>query len=221
MDLRAVNRLAVLRRSVSSVKIECMPTTLTDDIVLLRPLEQADRDAVYAAVVESIAEISPWLPWCHPAYAPNETAAFIESTVQAWASQAHFTFGIFDAASGGYCGNIGLNRIERQNRYGNIGYWVRTSCTRRGFASRSVRLVARFAFETVGLTRVEIAARPENFASRRVAEKAGATLETIARNRIVMRGVPYPAVLYSMVPQDVGIVSAPPSSPDSPPPAAR
>jgi ribosomal-protein-serine acetyltransferase len=198
-----------------------MPTTLTDGVVLLRPLEHADRDAIYAAVMESIGEISPWLPWCHPAYAPGETAAFIESSVQAWANQAHFTFGIFDGAGGGYCGNIGLNHIVRQNRYGNVGYWVRTSCTRRGFASRAVRLVARFAFETVGLARVEIAARPENLASRRAAEKAGATLESIVRNRIVMHGVPYPAVLYSLVPQDLGILSAPPSSPDSQPQEAR
>jgi ribosomal-protein-serine acetyltransferase len=195
-----------------------MPVTLSDSVVTLRPLEPADRDAMYAAVMESIAEVSPWLPWCHPAYAPGETAAFIESTIQAWANQSQFTFGIFESADGVYSGSISLNHIVRQNRYGNIGYWVRTSRARRGLASRAVRLVARFAFETVGLTRVEIAAIPENLASRRVAEKAGATLETVIRNRIVMHGRPYPAALYSLVPQDL---SAPPSSPSSASPEAR
>lgn len=180
-----------------------MTLTLTDDVVLLRPLQREDRDEVYGAVMESVAEISPWLPWCHPAYSPGETAAFIESTIQAWASQVHFNFGIFDSADGAFCGTISLNHIVRQNLYGNIGYWVRTGRTKRGLASRAVRLVARYAFDVVGLKRVEIAAIPENLASRRVAEKAGATLETILRNRIVMHGRPYPAALYSLVPQDL------------------
>jgi ribosomal-protein-serine acetyltransferase len=203
--------IAVLRRFAASVKIDPMPTTLTDNVVLLRPLQPTDRDAMYAAVMESIAEVSPWLPWCHPAYASGETAAFIESSMQAWANQSHFTFGIFDAADGSCCGTISLNHIVRQNRYANIGYWVRTGRTRRGLASRAVRLVARFAFENVGLTRVEIAAIPENLASRRVAEKAGATLESVIRNRIVMHGRAYPAALYSLVPQDLASVSAQPS----------
>jgi RimJ/RimL family protein N-acetyltransferase len=90
-----------------------------------------------------------------------------------------------------------------QHRYANIGYWVRTSYTRRGFCTRSLRLAARFAFDTLGLTRVEIAAEPENGASRGVAEKAGATFEVIARNRIVMRGQALPAAVYSLVPEDL------------------
>ena len=183
-------------------------TSLTDGVLTLRPLERTDRDAIYAAIVESIAEVSPWLPWCHPGYAISETESFIESCITAWAQQAHFPFGIFDAASGRYLGGLGLNHIERQNRVGCIGYWVRTSATRRGIAPRAVRLAARFAFETVQLSRLEIFARPENTASRRVAEKAGAKFEAIARNRVVQHGQAYDAALYSLIPADL----APPAN---------
>jgi RimJ/RimL family protein N-acetyltransferase len=76
-----------------------------------------------------------------------------------------------------------------------------------------VRLAARFAFDTLGLHRVEIAAQPENFPSRRVAEKVGATFEGVLRNRIFKRGQPYPAALYSLIPEDLWepFVSAPQS----------
>jgi RimJ/RimL family protein N-acetyltransferase len=178
-------------------------TMLTDSVITLRPLEHADRDAMYAAVMESIAEISPWLPWCHPAYAPAETASFIESTIQWWTQRSQFVFGIFDAASGAYVGSIGVNQVNQQHRYANVGYWVRTSRTGRGVAPRALRLAARFAFETLGLYRVEIAVQPENIASRRVAEKAGATLDAVMRNRIFKRGRPYTAALYSLVPEDL------------------
>jgi RimJ/RimL family protein N-acetyltransferase len=178
-------------------------TVLTDGELLLRPPERGDRDALYGAVIESIEEISPWLPWCHRGYALTETESFIESCITAWAQQAHFPLAILDARDGTYLGGTGVNHIERMNRLGNVGYWVRSSALGRGIASRAVRLVARFAFDTLQLSRIEIVIRPENVASRRVAEKAGAKFETIARNRIVQLGRPYDAALYSLIPADL------------------
>jgi RimJ/RimL family protein N-acetyltransferase len=183
-------------------------TSLTDGVLTLRPLERGDRDPMYAAVVESIAEVSRWLPWCHAGYSIAETEGFIESCITAWAQQVHFPLAIFDANTGQYLGGIGVNHIDRQNRQGSVGYWVRTSATRRGIAPRAVRLVARFAFETLQLSRLEIFARPENLPSRRVAEKAGAKFEAIARNRVVQHGQAYDAALYSLIPADL---AAPPA----------
>ena len=180
-----------------------MRRLLTDDVLVIRPLEQTDRDAMFTAVRESIAEVSRWLPWCHPGYTLEESAMYIESTRKAWTEESSFNFGVFDAETGGHLGSISVNHIVRQNRLANLGYWVRSGATKRGIASRAVRLAAQFAFEDLGLTRIEIAAIPENLASRRVAEKAGAQLETIARNRIVMHGQAYPAALYSLLPSDL------------------
>jgi RimJ/RimL family protein N-acetyltransferase len=64
------------------------------------------------------------------------------------------------------------------------------------------------------MKRVEIAAHPDNVASRRVAEKAGATFEGVMRNRIYMRGRSYPAALYSLVPEDLGSFSPSVPSPE-------
>jgi RimJ/RimL family protein N-acetyltransferase len=180
-----------------------MRRALSDGVVLIRPLEQADRDGMFASVRESIAEVSAWLPWCHPAYMPEEATAYIESTRNGWAQESSFNFGVFDAQTGGHLGGVSVNHIVRQNRMANVGYWVRTGATGRGVAVRAVRLAAQFAFEDLGLTRIEIAAIPENVGSRRVAEKAGAKFEAVARNRIVMHGQAYPAALYSLVPADL------------------
>jgi RimJ/RimL family protein N-acetyltransferase len=61
----------------------------------------------------------------------------------------------------------------------NVGYWVRTSRTGQGIATAAVRLVARFGFEDLGLRRLELLIAVHNVASRRVAEKVGATLEGV------------------------------------------
>jgi RimJ/RimL family protein N-acetyltransferase len=91
-------------------------TALADGDLLLRPLERADRDALYDAVIESIPQVSPWLPWCHAGYVQSETDAFIESCITAWAQQAHFSLAIFEAPTGRYLGGTGINHIDRQNR---------------------------------------------------------------------------------------------------------
>lgn len=180
-----------------------MQDTLTDNVVLLRPLIMSDADALYASIRESITELCRWLPWAHRGYAPTDATEFIEFAQTHWAARSQFTFGIFGAATGSHAGVIGINHLNPQHLYANIGYWVRTERTKRGLCSRAVRLAAGYAFDVLGMTRIEIAADPDNLASRRAAEKAGATFETIARNRIVMDGEARPAAVYSLIPEDL------------------
>lgn len=62
-------------------------------------------------------------------------------------------------------------------RGAHIGYWIDRRFANRGFTTQSVELVTAYAFNELGLHRLEINLRPENGASRRVAEKAGYLLE--------------------------------------------
>ena len=71
----------------------------------------------------------------------------------------------------------------------------------RGFAVGAVKLTAAFAFETLGLMRIEIVAAADNAGSRRVAEKAGALFECLARNRLLIHGKPVTAAVYSLIPK--------------------
>jgi len=177
--------------------------SLSDGTVLLRPHQLEDCDAMYAAITESISEISPWLPWCHAGYSRDETAAFIKVAGAAWDDGSHYPFAILAATDGAFLGGIAINHIAKPNHLANVGYWVRTSRTRKGIASAAVRLVSRYAFDTLGLTRLEIACIPTNTASRHVAEKVGAKFEAVARNRLVMHGAAYAAALYSLLPEDM------------------
>lgn len=64
-------------------------------------------------------------------------------------------------------------------------------------------MVARFGFGTLGLARIEIVALPDNSASRRTAERAGARFETVARHRLWVRDEARDAAVYALVPGDV------------------
>lgn len=62
-------------------------------------------------------------------------------------------------------------------RGAHIGYWIDRRSANRGFTTQAVEALTAYGFNELGLHRVEINLRPENGASRRVAEKAGFILE--------------------------------------------
>jgi RimJ/RimL family protein N-acetyltransferase len=178
---------------------------LSDGRVTIRPYRAEDIGVMYEAVRESIAEVSPWLPWCHAGYTIEETTAFIMARDAAWKNDETYAFGVFDAVTRNYLGGVGLNFINRVHQCANLGYWVRSTQTGRGVASAAARLAARFALEHLGFQRVEILAAVGNHASQRVAEKAGATREGTLRQRLLVNGQPQDAVLYSLIAEDFNL----------------
>lgn len=180
-----------------------MTPRLQSESLLVRPPTQEDVHALYTAIRESIAPVSRWLPWCHPDYREEETQQYVSDSIEAWSNRSRFPFLIVDQRSGELLGGVGLNHIDPMNGCSSLGYWVRSSRAGQGIATAAARLVAQFAFTEAALTRLEIVAHPQNLSSRRVAEKLGAKLECVARNRIVLHGKPSDAILYSLIPSDI------------------
>jgi len=176
---------------------------LTDGVVLLRPYGSSDVERLYQAVRESITQMSPWMPWCHAGYSIEESRAWVESQAEAWKKGTQYDFVITDARDGFFLGGCGLNHIDHNNRIANLGYWVRTSRTKKGVASAAARLLAQFGLGKLKLNRIEIMAAVGNKASQRVAEKVGARREGILRNRIVVRDRVYDTVMFSLTPEDL------------------
>lgn len=176
---------------------------LTDGRITLRPCQPGDAEALYAAVRESINELSKWAPWCPPDYAMSNCSPWLETRALAWAEGKEFDFVILAAGDGALLGGCGLNDINRTHNFANLGYWVRSSRAGQGVATAAVRLLARFGFQRLGFTRIELVVAVGNQASQRVAEKAGATREGVERNRHVVRDKVYDAVMYSLIPGDM------------------
>ncbi|CAB5240255.1 unannotated protein [freshwater metagenome] len=62
-------------------------------------------------------------------------------------------------------------------RGAHIGYWIDQRYAGRGFTTQAVKLITAYGFSHLSLHRLEINLRPENEASRKVAQKAGYHLE--------------------------------------------
>jgi ribosomal-protein-serine acetyltransferase len=168
----------------------------------IRPYRITDIPFLYNAACESIEQVYPWLPWCHPGYTLDEARSWVYYAIDAWASAREYEFVIFHETQKAFAGGLGLNQINMVYRMSNLGYWVRSSKTGKGAASAATRLAAKFGFRRLGLKRIEIVVAVENMASQRVAEKAGAKREGILRNRVFMHERSYDAAMFSLIPTD-------------------
>jgi len=180
-----------------------MQSTFSSGGIGIRRYVGEDVDALYAASRESVRELSAWMPWCSEQYARSDSESFVKSREESWDAGEHYSFVIYDTASGQFLGGAGLNFINRVHRFANLGYWVRTTRTRRGVATVAARLAARFGVAELGFNRIEIVIAAGHVASQRVAKKVGAHCEGVLRKRLVLHEQIHDAVMFSLVAEDL------------------
>lgn len=180
--------------------------SLTDEIVTLRPFRFDDAVPLHQAVRESLLELKPWMSWAHDGYSLEEAESFIRITRARWEERTLFAFAISDAKTGDILGGCSLSHIHPVYHLCNVGYWVRTSRHGEGIAGRAARLAACYGFEHGGIIRAEVVVAEGNRRSIRVAEKIGAHYEGKLLNRMVVGTSIYDAHMYSLIPQDCGLV---------------
>ncbi|PXX71156.1 RimJ/RimL family protein N-acetyltransferase [Nocardia tenerifensis] len=99
-------------------------------------------------------------------------------------------------------GGCSLYDIDLEHRRAGVGYWLAAHARGRGAATRTVGLLAQWAFAGLGLARLELTCSPENIASQRVAERAGFVREGILRSHIRFGDERRDSVLFSLLPED-------------------
>ncbi len=169
---------------------------LRDGDLLLREPTLDDVETVAASVVASMPELQPWMPWADAGYTPEDSRKWIAGEL----GDAH-RFILLDA-DGNHLGNCGLNQLNTHNRTANLGYWLHSDHTGRGYATRATRLLARYGTRDAGLMRIEVVMSVANEPSRKVAERAGAHYEGRLRNCMMLDGESHDAHLWSFIPGD-------------------
>jgi len=177
---------------------------LADKAVALRRFHPRDTDALQAAVRESLGDLIPWMSWARADYGRGDVDEYLRAVQSAWDAGTYYAFAVIDARDGSMLGAASLSHIHPVYRFCNLGYWVRTTRRGQGLAARAARLAAQFAFEQVGLIRVEVVIAAGNAASLRVAEKSGARREGVLRERLLVREQIHDAVMFSFVRADFG-----------------
>lgn len=181
------------------------PVTLKSERLVLRPLGAADAGAVHRACQDP--DIARWTTVPSP-YEWRHAESFVtEVSPDGWRDETLFNFGSYLRDTGDLVSSIGLVRLSglHTERIAEIGYWTAKEHRARGYTVEGVTAVARWAFASLGVQRLEWLAEVGNAGSRAVAEKAGFTVEGTLRSRIIHRGTRRDAWIGALLPSDVGM----------------
>jgi RimJ/RimL family protein N-acetyltransferase len=144
---------------------------LSDGVVSLRGFQPRDVPAVVQACQDP--EIPRWTLVPSP-YGVDDAHAHLRDMDAGRAAGARLGLAIVDAADAArLLGSIALNPIDRRLGAANVGYWLAAPARGRGHATRALRLLAAWAFDALGLERLELRVQEGNQASQAVAARAG------------------------------------------------
>jgi RimJ/RimL family protein N-acetyltransferase len=153
------------------------PEAFESERLLIRAPLSGDGAEVHAAVVESLNELRPWMPWALGEPSAADTEASVREARADFLARRDMRLHLYRREDGAFVGSSGLHRIHWEVPVFEIGYWIRTSQTRLGYATEAARRIADFAFEDLGAERVEIWCDARNEPSAAVATRAGFAFE--------------------------------------------
>jgi RimJ/RimL family protein N-acetyltransferase len=151
---------------------------LTDGVVTLRPVQDGDlEDLVQLYRLPEVLETS---------FGDTSRDALMRKcrrAESAWIAGERADMIIADAATGAFAGDIGFFYFMPGLQEGMIGYSLMPEFRGRGFATRSVELIARWAFDSVRVARLIAGTAPGNEGSQRVLQRAGFVREAYMKDR--------------------------------------
>ncbi|MEP6985214.1 MAG: GNAT family protein [Chloroflexota bacterium] len=150
--------------------------------LLLCAPKLGDGKMINEAIVESHAELKPWLTWADPLPSPELSEETNRLSVTHYIQRKVMRMNVIQKSDGLFVGVTSLHHIDWSVPAFEIGYWVRTSLAGKGYAKESVQGITDFAFSTLKAERIEIRCDTRNDRSAAVAQRACYTLEGHSRH---------------------------------------
>jgi RimJ/RimL family protein N-acetyltransferase len=167
---------------------------LEDSVVTLRPWRNSDAPAITKMFQDP--EALRWTRAPSP-YRERDAFEWLASLPTQLRRGDALPLAVTSATDGKLLASIDL-RIRGEGR-GEFGYVVAAWARRKGVATRALGLYSRWAFEKLGLMRLELLVQPDNEASLALGVKAGYTREGLLRSHSVIRGERKDMVVMSLL----------------------
>ncbi len=171
----------------------------TSRLILRPPVEEDWRDVYDGASDLAVSRMMSVIPY---PYQPSDAQEFIGRVIQHWDAtpQTDYTFFLESKDSGKVIGSSGLHGVDRFNGTAKTGSWIRQDHWRRGYILEAKVPILDFAFDTLGLRRIETSAFMHNAASQAMSAKLGFVREgvSIAATRSRATGEVHDEVFYGL-----------------------
>ena len=160
----------------ASTRTMPVPERLTTRRLLLRPWRATDAAQVQPVLEANVMHLGPWIPPRVAAPVPQEELARrLAGFGEDFAAGREWRYGLFAPDESAVYGEAGLypRTAARRVQFADadrveMGYWLRSDVTGRGFATESGRALLEVAAAIPGMTCIEIRCDTRNPASAAV-----------------------------------------------------
>ncbi|MCB2299250.1 GNAT family N-acetyltransferase [Clostridium tagluense] len=121
-----------------------------------------------------------WLPWVSSTKGVDDIVPFIKVAQKQYVSGEGFKEILM--FQGNYAGFTGYYNVDLNIKSASIGYWLGEPYQNKGIMARALKVFIDYAFNKMGLNKMEILIAEENFKSRALPEKYGFKEEGIIRD---------------------------------------
>jgi len=158
---------------------EIMIIEVFDD-VLLKQIELSDAKPIFNTINSQRAYLGKWLPFVSLTQKVEDTEGFIKAMLNAPIDKSEFVFVIHYQNE--FAGLIGFKDTDRVNGKTEIGYWLSEPFQHKGIVTQSVKELCKFAFDELGINRIQIKCATGNNPSKKIPQKLGFKLEGVERD---------------------------------------
>ena len=173
---------------------------LSDGVVTLRPWRRDEDGVRYDAFTDPLMVANSW-PWSEPP-TPERIARAFDVHERDRLAGRELNLAIV-AADDGVLGSSCFYDLDREHRTAAIGYWLTAAARGHGYATRALRLLARWGMAEFGLARLQLTCDPRNEASQRVAERCGFVREGLLRSQYAWKDGRRDTLVYSVLPGEL------------------
>ncbi len=151
----------------------------------------------YSSVCSILQDIDVMYAWEH-AFSDEEVAEWIDENIMRYNRDGYSYWAVIEKTSDKLIGFTGLiaEQADGEN-YVGVGYIYKNLYWGNGYAFEAASACVDYAFNTLRLNEITAQIRPENTASRRVAERLGMSIKKRFIRRYKNKDIPH--LLYSQI----------------------
>jgi ribosomal-protein-alanine N-acetyltransferase len=148
--------------------------------------------------------LAPWEPsWPDDALTMAAYRRRLRQMAAEWRADQGYGFSLFLRPAGTIVGGVNLSHVRRGvAQSASLGYWMGAAYAHQGLMGEALTALLPYAFQRLGLHRIEAACLPRNKPSRALLAKLGFREEGYAVKYLKINGQWQDHVLYALLAED-------------------
>ncbi|WP_010098356.1 GNAT family N-acetyltransferase [Ornithinibacillus scapharcae] len=161
------------------------PSEFETERLRIRMPMPGDGRAVFESKEASKKELLPWATWAHLEDTVENSEIRIREAHIKFLAREDLRLLVFHKDTGVFIASAGLHGIDWNVRKFEVGYWIDSRYSGKGYMTEAVDGITNFAFNELQANRIELRCDLKNVKSRAVAERAGFELEGVLRKEFL------------------------------------